>query len=383
MTGPLTGLVLALRALAFAPWRTALTVCALALPIALPWAVHTLSDGYVQGLTARATATPLVVGAPGSQVDLTLAALWLRPAPLASIPAGEADAARVEGLGLVVPLHLRLTARGAPVVGTTLEYLERRHLTVAVGTAPLRLGDATLGAQVAARLGVGLGDPLITDAAHPFDLARSQPVRLRVAGILAPAGGPDDAAVFVDLRTAWAAEGLIHGHRDVQAGRAGVVQVAPGAVEALDLTPERLQAFHLHGDPADAPLTALLLFPPDARARALLAGRVGRRPGVRVVRPSEVVAQLAGLVLKVRRLLDAHQALVAVSTLCFLVLVIGLGLRARADELRALADLGVARRTVVGLQVAEWLIIAVVAVALAGLAVWAGAAWLPDPKGWT
>ncbi|MCB9525790.1 MAG: hypothetical protein H6702_20800 [Myxococcales bacterium] len=380
---PRHALALAARALWHSRGRTLLTALALALPLALPWAVHRLSDGYVQGLAARAEATPLVLGAPGSQVDLTLAALWLRPAPLAPLPASVADAVRAEGLGGAVPLHLRYSARGRPLVGTRVDYFARRGLQPAQGTHPLQLGDAVLGAEAAAALGLGVGDRIITDAAHPFDLARSQPVRLRVVGVLAPTGGPDDGVIFTDVLTTWVVDGLIHGHRDPTRGDAGEVVLGPGDAVALDLDPARLGQFHPHGDLADAPLTAVLVFPTDAKAKALLAGRLGRLDGVRVVRPDQVVAQLAGLVLKLRRLLDAHQALVAASTALFVALVIGLGLRARAAELRALVDVGASRAAVVVLQAAEWGLIGALALALAAAGAALGVWLLPDPARWT
>ena len=50
-----------------------------------------------------------------------------------------------------------------------------------------------------------------------YDLSAEYPLKMRVTGILAPTGTPDDLAVFTDVKTAWVIDGIGHGHDDLAA----------------------------------------------------------------------------------------------------------------------------------------------------------------------
>ena len=98
-----------------------LTVC-LMLTAVLPLSAHLLIARYGDSLTARARATPLVVGAKGNRFDLVLKALYFGSAQVDAIRMAEVASIRESGLAAPIPLHLRFTARGYPIVGTTLDY---------------------------------------------------------------------------------------------------------------------------------------------------------------------------------------------------------------------------------------------------------------------
>ena len=72
-------------------------------------------------------------------------------------------------------------------------------LILAEGRLMAVLGECVLGAVAAARLGVGPGGHVVSSPESVLDLAGAYPLRMRVAGVLAPAHGPDDEAVFVEI----------------------------------------------------------------------------------------------------------------------------------------------------------------------------------------
>ena len=129
----------------------------IAVPVFLPLTTGELVARYETSLTARAESTPLVMGPRGNRFDLTLAALYFRQGDIETIPFREFEELAGSEFGLVMPLHVRYTARSAPLVGTSLEYFAFRGLKLSEGTLPLRLGDCVLGASVAERLGLGAG----------------------------------------------------------------------------------------------------------------------------------------------------------------------------------------------------------------------------------
>lgn len=378
--------LLALRHAQHHRLRTAVLALCVALALFVPAVAAALMGRYERELGARAGATPLLVGARGNRFDLTLAALYFRPAALEPVSWRDFERLVGEGRGVCVPLALGNTAQGRPLVATTAEYAELRGLALAAGTDPLRIGEATLGARAARALGLGVGDTLHTDQVESYDIARPPALRLRVVGVYEAAGTPDDGAVFVDVRTAWAVLGLAHGHDDVaEVDEALVVSRAPGSVllsgavlERAELDEEALARFHVHAGPEQLPLTAVLVFPSNTKDGTLLASEVNTSPALQALAPPAVIADLLDVVFQVKRFFDLVGAVLAATTLALVGLVFGLSSRLRATEMRTLDRLGAPRGTALTLHGIELVVVLAAAAALAAALV-AAAVWgLPD-----
>ena len=72
-------LYLAWRYLRYHRVKTVLLVSAISLVLFLPAGLHVVVEQGAERLTARAESSPLLIGARGSAVDLTLSALYFRP----------------------------------------------------------------------------------------------------------------------------------------------------------------------------------------------------------------------------------------------------------------------------------------------------------------
>ena len=380
------------RYLAFHRAKTAILLACVTTTLALPLTVRLLVRRFEAGLLQRAKATPLVLGARGSRIDLVLHALHFRAAAPGSIAAEATERIRASGLATPIPLQARFTAAGRPLVGTSLDYFDFRGLRVARGQGLLRLGDCVVGAEAARALKVEPGGRLMTDPENVFDIAGSYPVNLRVMGVLAAAGTPDDAAVFVDVKTAWLVQGLAHGHMDVAAAtnedliltRSASNVVANAALpQFVEVTETNLASFHFHGDPGTFPLTAVIAVPKDRKSETLLRGRFQSAGTVeQILVPSAVVAELMGMVFRVKGFFDANMAMVSGSTLLFLALVVLLSLRLRRREMEILHMLGCSKGLMVRLQVVELLLVCAVSAALAWGASEIAARVLPGWLGW-
>jgi putative ABC transport system permease protein len=370
--------------------QTLILVACLAVAVLLPLAGGMLLDRHGRELRHRAAETPLLIGGAGSRFDLVLAALYFRPADLPDLPLGRVEAIAEVGATAAIPLHLRFTAQGRPLVGTEIDYFTQRQLAIAAGSMPRRLGDCVLGATAAASLRAGPGDRVMTDPQDPYLVAGAAPVSLRVAGTLAPSGGPDDEAVFVDLATAWLVEGRMHGHADPVAlpeaavfGRDGeLFLLAEGIREFTEVTDENLASFHLHGDPAALPVSAVLAFPQDRRAAVLLASRVASDPLLQAIEPSEAVEELLDAVLRLKRFFDAAVASLAAATLLLAALIVALSIRARRGELRSMAAMGISRGAIVRLVAAEVLAVLLLAASLGAAGAIAIERWSPQVGAW-
>lgn len=350
-------------------------VLGLAVAIFLPIFTWTSVEVLQGALLARADASPILLGTKGNELDLTLSALYFRGAVREPIAAGVADEVEAAGRGRVLPLHVGHTAAGAPVVGTDLGYLDARGLRLHAGRTFAQVGEVVAGAAAAHASGFKPGDRVRADQSNLYNLDGAYPLLLEVVGVLAPSGGPDDDALFTDVKTTWALDGFFHGHRAVTGDDA--VSATETNIEASaalflfdSLDAQARQTFHGHGDRTKLPLTAILVLPSDGKARDLLLGDFALEERWQAVRPPLVMRSILDIVLRLREGLLAWLGVVAVSAAAFFALVIDLSLRLRAPELRLIERLGGSRGTVARLVVAEigWLVLA--ASALAGGATW-------------
>jgi putative ABC transport system permease protein len=373
-------LLLALRYLRFNKIKTAIMVFSVAVAVFLPLAVNLLVRDYQRNLLARAKATPLVAGAPGSRLDLVLHALYFRGQPAHDLAMSDLEAINTSGLALGLPVLNKYAARGQPIVGTCLEYFDFRGLRIASGAGLARLGDCVLGAAAAEKLALRPGDSLMSEPENVLDLAGSYPINMHVAGILEPTGTADDAAVFVDLKTVWLIMGIMHGHQDAASADAslllardsGNVTASAALLPYQEVTAENIGTFHVHGDQAAFPVGAIIVVPHDAKSAAILRGHyVDPKATVQLLAPEQVVSETLDLVFRVKRFFDAQSLLVGAAMGLLLALVILLSLRLRRGEMETMFKIGCGRWTMFWLLATEILL-----VLAAGAAIAVGLSWL-------
>lgn len=351
--------------------RTALLAFALGLTLALPLAVRVLMEIAQREYRARAGATPLVLGAKGSALELTLNALYFRRRGVETIQVRQMEALRESGLTKVIPLHARYHAQEAPVVGTSLDYFAFRGLKLARGGMITRLGDCVVGARLARLRGLQPGGALPTSPEQVFDIAGVYPVKMRVTGVLAESHSADDDAVFIDVKTAWLIEGIAHGHDDVvKSSDAGTVLerkdgnvAATNAVRMFtEVTAENLGSFHFHGDPLSFPLTAVIALPNNARAQAVLLGRhQNSSDGAQLVRPVEQMDALLASLFQAERLTLLLLVTLGSAVLVIAALVFALSFKMRRREFDTLDEIGVARGSVALVKFFEVVLVGVAA----------------------
>jgi putative ABC transport system permease protein len=196
--------------------------------------------------------------------------------------------------------------------------------------------------------------------------------------VLARAHTPDDLAVFVDIKTAWVVEGLVHGHQDLRRVEdAGVIieQTSDNLianaklVEYTEITPGNIESFHFHGAPGDYPLSAVITVPNDAKSATILRGRyLDGDSDYQLVVPETVIDGLLANIFRIKHMLDAVIVLVAVATVLALLLVFALSIRLRQREIQTLFRLGGSRLTIARLLAAEIAIIALISAVLCAMA---------------
>jgi len=314
-----------------------------------------------------------LLGKKGSSLDLVVEALYFQAKGIEALTAADADEVDDTGLAQAIPMRTGLLAQQFPVVGTSLDYFGFRGLQTANGRTLATLGECVVGADVAATLDLKPGDAILTSPSSLFDLAGVYPLRLQVVGTLHPSYGPDDRAVFVDVKTAWVAEGLGHGHQDLATAsgdvllkrKDGTATANAKLVQYNEITDENADSFHFHGDPASYPLSSVIVVPNDDKAGVLLRGRFVNDPARQLLRPAQVVEGLNAQIFRFERVLQIIVWTVGLATALMFVLVMVLSWRLRADELRTMTRLGCSRWKAVQIMGAEVFLMVGTSVALA------------------
>ena len=366
-------------------WKAVILVAAVTLVMYLPLGLQLLIEQTARDLNARADATPLVLGSRGSPLELVLNALYFADERPGSFRFEALETLQASGLVDAIPLHARHHSQGVSIVGTTLDYFDYRGLAVARGRQLATLGEAVLGAAAAERLGLTVGDSVISSPESVFDIAGVYPLKMPVVGILARSLSPDDEAIFVDLKTAWVIEGIGHGHQELtRPEAAGAVLKTEGhrivanasLVQYNEITPDNIDSFHFHGSTAELPLSAVLPVPRSDKSRVLIQGRYQSHPELQLLEPRAVIDQLLDTVFAVQGYVLFAMGLVGVATAGVVVLVFLLSWRARRAEQDTLHRLGGSRPAILALMLSEVVMVllaaSVFATALVVLTHWYG-----------
>ncbi len=345
-------LFLGWRYLAHHRFKSTILVASITLMLFLPAATRLLVEDSATALTARADQTPLILGARGSELELVLNTLYFHAETPAEIDNHAFVEAQSTGLAEFIPIHSRFHAQGVPIVGTSLDYFEFRGLSVDDGRQMGLLGECVIGARTAARLGLGPGASIISSPETVFDIAGVYPLKMKIAGVLAPSGTADDDAVFVDVRTTWIIQGLGHGHTDlsdpgerasVLSQRDAVITANASLTQYAEITPENISAFHFHGSAGSFPLTSIIAVPPDQKKSTLLRGRYQDNELMQLVVPGNILDDLLETVFAVQNYVILGLAILSLATIAVITLVFLLSQQLRKGEFQTLLRIGASR----------------------------------------
>ena len=344
-----------------------------AMILSVPLISQILLRGSQDSLTQRAESTPQVIGSRGSQLDLIMNAVYFSEERSVPITMAASEAVWDSGFGMAIPIYTPFETNGSRIVGTTLEYIEFRKLQVQQGRMFAVLGEAVMGAAMAARLGLGVGDTVITSPENLFDLDGVYPLELTITGMLEATGTPDDNVLFTDIKTSWVIAGIGHGHSDVidpANAEEGNVTANAALLQYNRITDDNIDSFHFHGSPDSFPVSAVIVVPDDTRAATILRGRyLDADNPLQLVLPSVIVADLVERIFRIATLLDTVTLIIGVAAAAAMGLSLFLSWRLRAAEMATAWRLGAGRGMVAALAGAEILIILSVSVCLAAAVV--------------
>ncbi len=330
-----------------------LVVC-ITISIFIPMFTVRISNLANEILSRRAMETPLVIGRKGGSLQLVLNTLYFKADTPDIMQYSVYEDIAGKNAGRVIPLYNKYTARGYPVIGTTLEYFGLRSLAVRSGSSMQVLGDAVLGFNVSRKLGLGAGDSIITDTGSLYNISSMYPLQMSIVGVLEKSNSPDDNVIFTGIKTTWVIDGIGHGHKDLKKAedidilsrdRDNIVG-SPSVYEYTRITPENIDSFHFHGDPGRFPLTGIIVIPETARKKTILQANINLSETLQAVTPEGIIGNLMKLVFNVQKILSSYFFLVFLSTVLFLALIITLSLQIRKSERHIMQMIGSSKYTI-------------------------------------
>ena len=170
---------------------------------------YNVAEQVSDGLINTTSSYDMIVGPSGSATQLTMNTLFFTDKPLGTISYEYVERLQSdERVNVAIPFAMGDSFNSAKIVGTKPEFLAGK--TVASGTCFENVFEAVVGASVAQKYGVKIGDELVTSHGLSENGEKHEATPLKVVGILAPTKTAYDNVVFTDIETVWE----IHEHHE-------------------------------------------------------------------------------------------------------------------------------------------------------------------------
>jgi putative ABC transport system permease protein len=208
------------------PLTTLLSVVLLALGTGIISLLLVMQDAFSKKMDRDLKNIDIVVGAKGSPLQLVLSAVYHMDAPTGNIPAAEANKlSKNRMIATATPLAYGDTYKGYRILGTDESYLEKYEVLFQEGSTFQQNFEAVLGATVAARSGLKIGDSFVGTHGSSADAHEHDEHPYKVVGILSPNSSVVDQLVLTTVSTVWA----VHHHNEANSEH----EEAPEEITAL------------------------------------------------------------------------------------------------------------------------------------------------------
>jgi len=324
-------------------WSGAIAVIILlALSVALSTVV-TLQERAVRLGTARASEKfDLVVGAAGSDTQLTLSSVFLQPSPLPLMSGAMLGKLTADPrVAFAAPIGFGDSAMGFPIVGTTTQLIAALSPELAEGAIFARLGEAVIGSAVDLPIG-GRVNPMhgtVETGGHSH-----AELSYRVSGKMAATGTAWDRAILVPIRAVWQLHGMgghDHDHEDaaVKNAQGSLAVIGPNDTHNHDARIDVDAPLDEQFD-ASSPGIPAVLVKPKTIADAYRLRQEYRSDTTLSIFPAEVLTRLYSTLGDARKLLLGIAIGTQVIVVFALLLVAVMHIGARKRQIGALRAFG-------------------------------------------
>lgn len=195
--------------------NTALQVLLFALGIGTIVLLLLATTQFDQRMRRDAQGIDLVIGAKGSPMQIILSSIYHLDVPTGNISYTQAqEIAKHRAVKKIIPLALGDSYRGFRIAGSNHDYVALYGAQLAAGALWQKPLEAVIGAEVAARTGLGVGAKFA--GAHGLGEGGDahEGSEYLVTGVLAPSGSVLDRLVLTSIESVWAVHAEHQGTHD-------------------------------------------------------------------------------------------------------------------------------------------------------------------------
>lgn len=384
--------------LRYRPLAATLSIGLLALGVGLLSLLVLLDKQMTRQFERNLAGIDLVIGAKGSPLQLVTSTIYHADSPTGNVPIAEVKAFGNPKHPLIeeaIPLGLGDSYRGRRIVGTTQSFLGLYDASIAQGKTFEKPYEVVLGATVARKLNLGLGNTF--KSVHGLDdnpdLVHADGESFSVSGILAPTGLVIDELIITPLQTIWEvhgshdhSEGDGHDHDDHEGHDHDDHDHDHSDHEGHDhetLNPEpnnlaegsNLNPFPWYKE-TDKEITALLAKFKGRNTMTLnFARNLNANTNLMAATPAVVMAQFSEQVSSAEDVIRALAIVIVIASMLSLLIILLNALRERKGDLSLLRALGATPSFIFRMVLVESVVLALLG-ALAGLVLGRIGLWL-------
>lgn len=167
---------------------------------------YNISCQVNEGIVSTAGYYDMIIGPAGSATQLAMNTMFFTDEPLGTIPYSYVDELQKSGaVNAAVPFTMGDSYNSSRIVGTTPIFLQGKELKE--GNMFAEVYDAVIGASVAEKYHLKIGDSMVTSHGLSTAGAEHAATPLKVTGILKKTETTYDSTVFTSYKTVWAIHG--------------------------------------------------------------------------------------------------------------------------------------------------------------------------------
>jgi putative ABC transport system permease protein len=189
----------------FKPLNTVLSLVLLTASVAIISLLILLQNQFEKQFTSTIEGVDMVLGAPGSPLQLILSSVYHIDAPTGNINYKEAKTWMQHPMvKQAIPMAFGDSYKGYKILGTTHDYLTKYQAELATGTLYQKNFEVVLGAAIAENLGLKLGSSFHGTHGEAEEGHVHEEFSYQVVGILKPTGKVIDHLVLCNIESVWA-----------------------------------------------------------------------------------------------------------------------------------------------------------------------------------
>lgn len=329
--------------------RNFLTIFSILVSVMLIISVQNLTTQLKSNVIENAGAYDILVGAPGSSIQLVLNTIFYYDAPIANINIEYYESLQKDSrVANVVPIGMGDNYNGYKIIGTSNDFFTDKY-KLKSGELFKNNGEAVIGSTVAKITGLKVGDKfsgmhgLTEEGGHAH-----ADFQYTVVGVLEQTKTPSDTVIYTDIESLWIVHGLEHNEHNEN--------------DDMEMDDEHDES--MHGNSSENLITALLVKTTSLSNQVMVTNDLNKNNDIQAINPAATLRKLL-VMLNAGEIVVTLVAYVSIflSIIVLFTTMLSASIERRKD-ISILRALGANRKTVFKTILLETLIIAIIGAVL-------------------